>query len=233
MGNYFKGLSAAFAGIGLCSCGLIDANIFDTTIRLSPQSYKQSFGSAGGMLAAVTGCTNDAMCTPLSSWIQGGSARCDVNAAPTECVIEAPFNLAYPLTLSEDGAFQSGVGQKAVQAVRTIKLDYQVDNRATFALPELEVYVGPAGVMSKNDTSIALIGRVPATPAAKSQTGALEVKDGTDARSKLIYAVQKPKTPLTFLVSGTLQLRSGKPQPAPAGEVEVKVTPSLVVGLPR
>lgn len=215
----------------LGGCGLIDANIFDTTITLSTQTYKQEFSTGNGMVPKVSCTAQTAMvCSAVSA--QGVVGRCD--AAAGECYADASVTLPYPVDLSKDMAFQSGIGQKAVQAVRAIKLAYTIpQNTLTFNMPPIRLYVGPQGSAAVTDTGVVAIGTIDAL--AKGQTlttpKVIEVPDNSPARTLLVNAVTSPKTPIVFLLAATPSIRGG--DDAPAGLIQVNVTPSLVVGLPR
>lgn len=219
----------ALGAASLAGCGLIDANIFDTTVTLQTQTYQQDFGSNMGTVPSIP-CSNDNVCGAVSA--MGATGRCDM-AAKT-CYADASVTLPYPLTLSKDSSFQSGIGQKLVQSVRGVDLAYTVpSNTMTFAMPEISVYVGPQSAKLTTDSGVALIGKIPPLAAKQTLTtpGVLKVTAGTPAYSLLFNAITTPSTPIVFLLAANPRVNAG--QPVPAGAIQVNVTPSLIVGLPR
>lgn len=213
----------------LGGCGLIDANIFDTTITLQTQTYMQDFGSSSGTVPSVP-CNSDALCGAVS--VQGAVGRCDT--ATQLCYADASLTLPYSVTLSKDASFQSGIGQKAVQSVRGIDLAYSIpSNTLTFAVPEITLYVGPQSAKAVTDPGVALIGKIPPLAARQTLTtpGVLRVTDGSPARQLLVNAITTPNTPIVFLLSASPRINAK--QELPAGAIQVNITPSLIVGLPR
>ena len=230
------GLMLLLLGAGLLSCGLINANIFDTEIRLSRQVYSQDFGKAAGTVPKVPCSAQTDLCQQVTSALQGAPAKGLCDLSTMLCVAEASVTLPYTVNLSQDQAFQSGVAGKAVQFVRSVAIDYSLPtNTLTFPLPAIEVYVGPQDATTKTHPGVVLIGTI--GPFARAQTISdsapltLAIADGSPARAKLEASIKNPKVPFVFLIAATPRMASG--DELPAGKLELHIFPRITVGLPR
>jgi hypothetical protein len=228
-------LSSMFL-LALTGCGLLDANIFDTEIRLQRQDYNQDFGKAMGVIPTVMCSMASDPCQVISNQLSGNAAlRAACDPAVKSCYVEGSVNLTYPVNLSQDPAFQSSVGQRAVQFVRSIEVGYSMTNTLTVALPEVEIYVGPQDAANKSNPKVTLIGKVGPFKAGQSISDnapmRLVIPDGSAARTQLEGYIKNPKVPFVFLISTTPRADAG--QPLPAGTLGLRLFPKVTVGLPR
>lgn len=231
-----RGAAAVWLGAVALGCGLINPNIFDTDIRLQRQVYSQDFGRNSGKVPAVP-CSGQAdTCQQVSSVVQGVPARGVCDPQSMRCQAEASVTLSYPVNLSEDPAFQSGVAGRAVQFVRAAELGYSLPiNTLTFDIPEIEIYIGPQNARNKTDPGVVLIGKV--GPFTRGQTISdsapmtLAIADGSPARTQLEQNIKNPKAPFVFLIHAQPRISGG--DDVPAGRMELHLFPKITVGLPR
>lgn len=219
------------------ACGLVNANIFDTDIRLQRQDYSHDFGQSQGSVPRVP-CTAQTdpcqlVADQLATGVNGARAFCDTGQG--QCAVEGTVALSYPVNLSQDPSFQSSVGQKAVQFVQKIEFGYALQNSLNFPLPRVDIHIGPQDARSKDDAGVVPLGQIGpfATgediPDAAPRT--LSVERNTPAFAMLERSVKSPKTPFVFLLSATPKIDGG--QPVPAGKLELHLYPKITVGLPR
>lgn len=230
--------SGLLLGAALISaCGLVNANIFDTDIRLQRQDYSHNFGQAQGRLPTVA-CTAESdpcqlVADQLAAGVNGARAFCDT--AQRRCAVEGNIALTYPVNLSQDQAFQSSVGQKAVQFVQKIEFGYVLQNSLNFPLPRIDIYIGPQDARSKDDAGVVLLGQIGpfATGEDIPDTAprTLSVERGSPAFAQLERSIKSPKTPFVFLLSATPRIEAD--DPVPAGKIELHLYPKITVGLPR
>jgi hypothetical protein len=218
------------------SCGLINPNIFDTTIELKQQIYKQDFGQAMGQVQAPPCSAQMDTCSQFQGQFGADSqvrARCDTTRML--CYAEGSVTLTETVNLSEYAALQKGV-----DAVRTIEILYSLPvNTLTFPLPQIEIYAGPQGSKSKSDPGVVFIDKV--GPFQKGQTISdtspmrIVVPDGSAARNTLVGYIKNPKGSFVFLIVANPRVDadgSGK-LTLPAGKIELRIVPRITVGLPR
>lgn len=221
----------------ISACGLVNANIFDTDIRLQRQDYSHDFGQARGTLPTVA-CTAQSdpcqlVADQLATGVNGAKAFCDTGQG--HCAVEGNVALTYPVNLSQDPSFQSSVGQKAVQFVQKIEFGYALQNSLTFALPRIDLYIGPQDARSKDDAGVVPLGQIGPFAAGEDIPDAaprtLSVERGSAAFAQLERSIKSPKTPFVFLLSAAPRIDAG--QPVPAGKLELHLYPKITVGLPR
>jgi hypothetical protein len=225
---------AMVAGLGGFS-----PDIFDVSVQLGAEAFQLDFGGATGSIPTVA-CdpANPQVCgtgqtialadgageTQLAVGCDGGSAR---------CFVQADTRVFYVVDVLKDDAFTSKVGRRAVTLVRMLDVTYAVPvNTATFAIPQIDVYVGPGQARASGDPGVVAVDSVPSIAAGQVITreapGHLTIADGSAARS-LIEDSIKRKTPFTFIVEVSPRLESGAP--LPAGRMDLSLQPLLALGL--
>jgi hypothetical protein len=223
-------LLAATAG----GCGL-----FDQTITLQAQEFKQNFGSSMGMVPSVS-CTMATdpcaqVANMVSGSVMGATAKGVCDTASQKCTAEVSATFSYPITLSKEQNFATMVAGKAISVVHSITLKYGVSkNTTTFAIPETSLYIAPMGVTSVTDPRAVYIDKIP--PIAKGTTipdggGSISLPEGSPARAEFVKYIQSPTTPFVLLGMAKPIVKAGDAMPA--GEIWLRVIPEFVVGLPR
>lgn len=222
-------LAAASGGCGL----------FDQTITLQAQEFKQNFGTSSGTVPSVS-CTMATdpcaqVANMVSGSVMGATAKgvCDTSTQKCTAEVSATFN--YPITLSKEQNFATMVAGKAVSVVHSITLKYGVSkNTTTFAIPETSLYIAPMGVTSATDSRAVYIDKIPSI--AKGMTiadggGSISLPEGSAARAEFVKYIQSPTTPFVLLGVAKPIVKAGDAMPA--GEIWLRVIPEFVVGLPR
>jgi hypothetical protein len=232
------GLAALALGSAALGCGLISADIFDIPITLQAQTYTLNLGNNTGKVQPVPCRAEMDNCALAASGITLGAGstvagKCDT--AAMTCTAEVTAVLTYPVTLAEDQSFATSVGGKAVNAVRTIEFSYGVPtNTTTVDLPTSDLYIGPQNAKTPADQGVVFIDKIPAIARGTTipdGSRKIAIADGTPAREKFIYYVQNPRVPFVLMLVTKPVVRAN--QDMPAGRLELKLTPKIVVGLPR
>jgi len=223
------------AGGALAGC---NANIFDVSVALAHQSYPIDFGNATGTIpstpcnggaATVCGNSQTVMLDNNAGQVMVNLA-CD--SAKNLCYAQANATAATTVDVLQDDSFTSAVGRRAVSVVRMLDLQYTVPtNTATFTIPEIDVYVGPAGSKAATDAGVVMVDKISPLGPGTTITGSphhLTVADGSPAR-ELIESNIRDESPFVFVVTAAPRLEAG--DTVPAGKVVVDVQPLLGLGL--
>jgi hypothetical protein len=227
----------AFTAIGAAASGC-SPDIFDISVALADESFPIMFGNATGTIPSIA-------CDPQNPGPCGagqvialndgaGEAQIDVGcSAPTsQCYAEVDARLSYVVDVLRDESFTSKVARKTVTLVRMLDVAYTVPtNTTTFTVPQMDIYVGPAGTTTATDPGVYLVASVPAIPAGTTivdQPGHLTIADGSPGRD-LIEKNICGKTPFVFVVTLAPRLEAGAP--VPAGQLEMRLQPLLGLGI--
>jgi hypothetical protein len=217
-------------------------DVFDVEVDLKTQTYRADFGSATGTIPVVAcdpanpGICSDGSVVEVNTSATGMpvdvqiSPACDATMA--RCLVQANARVAYPVEVLQDDAFASAVASRTVTLVRVADVAYAVPaNSLTFEVPQIDIYVGPAGSTQETDPGVVAVGSTPALPAGATLTeGHITVDDASPARSTIEDNIRNQR-PLVFLVVLSSRLVAGSA--IPAGTLEVDVSPRLLIGLPR
>ena len=229
-------LGALIAGSG-CS-----RDVFDVRVDLKTQTYRADFGAATGTLPVVAcdpaapGACSEGTFVDVTAPAPGGPADVELSTGCDEqtdrCFMAASGRVPYVVDVFQDDAFTSKIASHAVEFVRVADVGYAVSmNSLTFDLPQIDIYVGPAGVTKETDPGVVAVGSTPSVPAgAMPSDGHLAVDDASPARATIEDDIRNER-PLTFLLVLAPQLEAGAAMPA--GAIEVDVSPRLLIGLPR
>jgi len=238
MRRFISVLGLALA-VGGAACS---RDVWDVTVDLKTETYRADFGSAAGTIPVVS-------CDPTSAGACADGSVLDVNAsaigmpadvqistgcdgATDRCFVQADARIAFPVDVFQDDAFESAVASRVVTFVRIADFAYVVPaNSLTFDVPQIDIYVGPAGSTQETDPGVVLVGSTPALPAgAPLMDGHITVDNASPARSTIEDNIRNQR-PLVFLVVLSPRLVAGGA--IPAGAIEVDVSPHLLIGLPR
>ena len=234
---------AAAAIVGLVLANGCSRDVFDVTVDLHTQSYQADFGAASRTIPIVTcdpatpAACSDGTVVDLTASTGAGpadvqlSTGCD--AATSRCFAQASARVAYAVDVFQDDGFTSKVARRAVEFVRVADLAYAVStNSLTFDVPNIDIYVGPAGITRETDAGVVAVGSTAPLPAGTllAGDGHITVDDASPARATIEDDIRNGR-PLTFLIVLAPQIEAGAP--VPAGAIQVDVSPTLLVGLPR
>src|SRR3569623_2630108 len=225
------------AGGALAGC---NANIFDVSVALAHQSYPIDFGNATGTIpstpcngGAATVCGNS---QTVMLYNNAGQVMINLacDSAKNLCYAQANATAATTVDVLQDDSFTIAVGRRAVAAVRMLDVQYTVPtNTTTFAIPEVDVYVGPAGARTSPASGVVMVDKIPSLAAGTTITGSphhLTIADGSPARD-LIKTNIRNEAPIVYLVSARPRLEAGAP--VPAGKVVVAVPPLMGLGVKK
>jgi hypothetical protein len=234
-----RGWAAALtAAVSLAVAGC-SADIFDVSVELGEEAFHLDFGTMTGSVPALA--CDPAMpqsCGPggVITLANGAGetelgAGCDTGT--TRCYVQANTRVFYVVDVLRDAAFTSKVGRKAVTLVRMLDIAYLVpSNTATFDIPKIDVFVGPAEARQSGDAGVTLVDSVPMIAAGQTITpgspGHLTIADGSPGRS-LIESSIKRKVPFVFIVTTTPRMESGSP--LPSGSMDIVLRPLLGLGV--
>jgi hypothetical protein len=232
----------AAAIVGLVVANGCSRDVFDVTVDLHTQNYRADFGAATGTIPVVTcDAATPATCsegTVVEVTAPTGAGPADVelstgcDAATSRCFVQASARVAYAVDVLQDDGFTSKVARRAVEFVRVADVAYAVSmNSLTFDVPQIDIYVGPAGITRETDPGVVAVGSTPPLPAGTLLgDGHLTVDDASPARATIEDDIRNQR-PLTFLIVLSPQIEAGAA--VPAGAIQVDVSPTLLIGLPR
>ena len=213
-------------------------DIFDISVELTAETFPINFGNATGTIPSVA-------CDPQDPGLCGsgqvialndgaGEAQIDVgcNAPTSRCYADVDARLSYVVDVLRDESFTSKVARKTVTLVRMLDVAYTIPtNTTTFTVPQIDVYVGPAGTSTATDPGVYLVASVPPIPAGTTivdKPGHLTIADGSPGRD-LIEKNICGKTPFVFVLTLAPRLESG--DLVPAGQLDVHLQPLLGLGI--
>jgi hypothetical protein len=218
------------------------SDIFDVEVDLQTETYEADFGGAAGTIPVVScdpanpGMCSDGSVVNVNTAATGIPAAIQVSpgcdATTDRCFVQASARIAYPVDVRQDDAFASAVASRTVTFVRIADFVYTVPaNSLTFDVPQIDIYVGPAGSTQETDPGVVALGSTPALAAGATLTdGHITVDDDSPARATIEDNIRNQR-PLVFLVVLAPRLEAGAA--IPAGAIEVDVSPKLLIGLPR
>jgi hypothetical protein len=233
MSSWKLGLCAGFLiGAASSGCGL------GIPITLQTQTFMQNFGNSSGTVQSVPCTQQQDPCTQAAQQVStalasdGATVTGICNTQAQQCTAQIDATVSYPVNLSMDQSFTSSVAGRAVSIVQSISLLYGVPtNTTTFPIPELDLYIAPAGVTSVTDSRAVYIDKVPSIAKAQtlpSNAGSITVQTNSPAGTQFVHYIQNPTTPFVILINAKPVLSAG--EPLPAGEIVVNVTPQITVG---
>jgi hypothetical protein len=151
---------------------------------------------------------------------KGGGFTCEIACGSKgTCGIQANAIQSTSIDLSQQ--IKNNTQASALSKVSLQRVIYHVtENTLNFDTPQFDVLVGPAGSTSPGDTSVYLLGVVPAIPLGSMPKEAMVVTEiGKDSMSGFVKAYQ---TPFQLLVHETLSFASGDPIPQGRLAVQIK-----------
>jgi hypothetical protein len=233
---------AIVAGAGIVAalnagCG---SDLLTVDVDLQRQTYNADFGSAQGTVPVVA-------CNPAGPDVCGaaiGPTQVDstgatatvqlaCDAATDRCFAQARVLGANAVNVLQDDDFVTKVERHSVFAVHDVDVRLVVPvNTLTFAVPQLTLYVGPAGSTKETDSGVVKVGTTDPLAAGAtvpdSSPRHLVVSDDSPAHDFISNAVENKQT-MVFLVVMNPRIEAGAA--LPAGTLQVDLLPRLKVGL--
>jgi hypothetical protein len=104
-------------------------------------------------------------------------------------------------------------------------------NSLTFAVPRIDIFVGPAGTKTETDPGVVIVDSISTGAPLEifTEPRHLTVADGSAARALIENSIQARKS-FVFVVATVMRLDAGTP--APGGTFEIDLLPKIRVGLP-
>lgn len=231
--NAYKSFTRTLCAFALCgltataaSCGVTEQNI-----DLAEQKFSyDTMNTQNIVLPAVPcfiGCDNILRATGIID--NRVKALCDDTTS--QCVADLSLTIVYIVNVSEDPAFKLGIAQSSADAVREVTLNYGIISNTNFSIDKVDVYIGPNGIMSKDDAGVVPIGTIGPFPAGKTVRSGedgpppLVVQDLSPAHAQIVHNIKNPQDPFNFLMLAKIRLRSG--QELPKGTLNVSMTPRV------
>jgi hypothetical protein len=215
-----------------------DSDILDVDVDLAAQAYTADFGASPGTIPEIA-CDPATVGTCLEGQsLVGETPNADVSVeagcdgASRRCFAQAHARVAQEVNVLQDDAFVTKVARRAVAAVRRVDLAYEVPvNTLTFAVPRVDVYVGPAGTFTEADPGVTMVGSLETIAAGETFVGDrrhLVLEDGSPARDLIEERIQA-KQPFVFVLVAAPRMEAGSPMPG--GAFSITVYPRLGLGL--
>jgi hypothetical protein len=218
------------------------SDVFDVDVALSSHPFNADFSPSNGTIPTIT-CdpTMPGLCglgQVLAVTTSDGSPA-DVNvdvgcdSGTNRCFAEAHARLVYELDVLQDDAFVTKVERRAISFVRMLDIAYTMPtNTLTFAVPRVDVYVGPMGARTESDAGVSIVDSITSIGAGTTfvdEPRHLMLADGSPARTLIEQNVQS-KTPFVFMLVTAPRLEAGAP--APGGAFEIDLVPTVRLGFP-
>jgi hypothetical protein len=229
-------LMALWLGAAGCS-----ADVFDVQVDLKTQAYQLDFGPPRGEIPVVA-CGAADVCgggTVLSASGAPDAPPADVQVAlgcdpaTGRCFAQADARVAFTVDVLQDDAFTTKIERRAINLVRVADLAYTVPtNTLTVEIPQIDVYVGPAGARSESDDGVVPVDSIHPVAAGVTFTSErhLTVSDDSPARAVIESSIQS-KQPFVFVFATAPRVEAGSP--IPAGALEIDLYPRIELGFPR
>jgi hypothetical protein len=220
---------------GLLLCGLAAAGtgcgVTEMHISLAEQKYTYDTMNTQSITLPPVPCFLN--CTNLlrMAGIIDNRVQASCDTATNQCVADLSLTIVYIVNVAEDPAFKLGIAQSSADAVRDVTINYSVISQTNFDIDNVEVYIGPDGIMSKDATGVVPIGTIGpfayGTTVKSGEGGPvpLFIPDGSPAHAQVVYNIKNPQVPFNFLLFLKVRLKPG--QELPKGTLEVRMSPSV------
>ena len=217
-------------------CG---SDIFDVDVDLQKQVYTTDFGATQGTLpvipcdvSAPQTCGAGIALAPVESSGVRADVQLGCDGTSLQCFAQAHLVGTNAVNVLQDDAFVTKVERRSVTIVRKADLTYQIPvNTLTFDIPEIQIFVGPAGSTSETDpgvVSVGVTGRLTAgTTLDAASAGHVVVADKSPAHDFIQSSIIDKQT-LVFLLVADPRMDAGAAMPA--GALEIDLIPKLTVG---
>jgi hypothetical protein len=226
-----------FAALYACS-----PDVLDVDVDLAPHAFPADFGPPSNNTIPIVTCdaTMAGVCggnQTLAVTTSDGSPDVSVNlgcdSSTSRCFAQAHARMTYGLDVLQDDAFITRVERHVIPVVRVVDIAYTIPNNTlTFEIPQVDVYVGPAGTHAETDADVVLVDSIRPIAAGLPVTDArhLTLAANSDARTLIESSIQNKET-FVFVVVTAPRLEAGAP--VPSGAFEIDIFPKVTLGLPR
>ena len=224
----FASLLVIGAGLG-AGCGLISSDVAEIKFNLPPRMYSfnpSSFNVPAGLsqeipcgAPPVMDCCNptpplpapDCSATPIT---------CEQNEnGMNVCMAQATVSQSQMMNLGQEVQQLSGL--TGLISISIKRISYQVTaNTLDVNVPDVILYLAPAGVMDPSDPSAKKFGTLPAIPAGTMTSGDVILEP--NSAQVLESFTSNIQSPFMFIAATTLKVSH-----SPAGAIDLTITGQL------
>lgn len=223
----FAVFSVIAGAASLSGCGAI-SNLGTITFDLPQQSFSFSTASSTwkappATFPAVSCGTGQLVadcCNPPAP-----APKPDCTATPLVCeggvcVLEFPIDASQTINLKMQVPSLSSLSGQTLATISISKVTYTIMSTMNVDLPEVDVFIAPANVMTASDPNAKKFGSIPPSPANMTTTGNMTLDpNGGAVFSQYASAFS---TPFNFIAHATMIVKPG--DPIPSGGVNATVT---------
>ncbi len=221
------------AGTLAAGCGLIDLASFRSvnfklpekkfSVSTSDPRWKSLPGGFPALTCGPGGAVADCCKAP-----QGAPAvdctrtpiTCESDGQSSVCSLKFLFEVPARVDLGKEVPQLRAAQGRVVSEIFLKKIEYTVTSSLSVDLPEIQLFVAPDGVMSKDDPQARRLGTIPARPAMFE--GTEEVDIDQEGQQNFSAFARDFLTPFTIIASTTIIVRGGSA--APQGRVDFSIS---------
>ena len=211
-------------------CGLISSDVAEIKFNLPPRMYSfdsSSFGVPAGLSAEVpcgagqivTDCCNPPAPLPAPD-CSANPLTCEQNEnGANVCMAQATVSQSQMMNLGQEVQQLSGL--TGLVSISIKRISYQVTaNTLDVNVPDVILYLAPAGVTDPNDPSAKKFGTLPAIAAMTTTAGDVVLEPNSAA--VLESFTSNIQQPFMFIAATTLKVSH-----APTGRIDMTISGQL------
>jgi hypothetical protein len=229
-----RGLIVASLLAAGAGCGLIDPNVTETQFNLPEKSYSfdaSTFNAPAGITQEIPCGAGQVIvdcCNPPA-----GLPAPDCTATPLSCeqnengmnICTATVTVAQASMLNLGAEVPQLSGFTGFVSIKIKRIGYTVTtNTLNIDLPDVALYLAPAGVMDPADGSARKFGTLPSIPAATPTAGDVILE--RDADAVFSSFTQDIATPFNVIATTTLRVTR-----SPTGRIDLTISGMLSASL--
>jgi hypothetical protein len=199
-------------------CGLISSDITKVTFDLPEKHY--TFNAQ--QFALPPGTPN--MAVPCGAGTPVPTCPSPLSCDAAVCTAHIPLTVWNKIDLKND--VKALMGASSLADLTLESMTYMVMNTSNIAMPEIELFLAPDGVMSSSDPSAQKFGTVPAIAAGTNASGDVIKEPGADALFTMFG--QNFGTPFNFIASATVVVPTGT---NPTGMIDIIIDGKIAAKL--
>jgi len=218
--------------VGACD-KIISPDVAEITFNLPPRNYSfnsSALGVPAGLSAEVpcgdsspvpfTDCCNPPAPLPAPGCSANQQIACEQNENGTNvCTATATVSQSQTMNLGMEVSQLSGL--TGVVTISIKRIGYQVNsNTLDVDLPDVSLYLAPAGVTDASDPNAQKFGTMPAISAGSTPTGDVVLEP--NAKQVLASFTSNLQSPFNFIATTTLKVSH-----APTGAIDMTITGQL------
>jgi hypothetical protein len=211
-------------------CGLISSDVAEIKFNLPPRNYSfdsSSFGVPAGLSQEipcgagqiVTDCCNPPAPLPAPD-CSANPITCEQNEnGMNVCMAQANVSQSQMMNLGQE--VQELSGFTGLVSISIKRISYQVSaNTLDVDVPDVMLYLAPAGVTDPNDPSAKKFGTLPAVPAMTTVAGDVILEP--NSAQVLESFTTNIQSPFMFIAATTLKVSH-----SPTGRIDMTITGQL------